>query len=1202
MLSRGVLLTELRRLTSDIELDLRSRIPSDAAVEPSDPVVERFRDEYRAAVGYGLTAATWQSWLDEQVSQVARAWVLATVVIRFCEDNGLLDMPFAAGPADASDASDGAFYQRQSSAAAAELITSSMDRLRSHPAMASVFSRSSNPLWRMRPSHEACRRLLAFWRRRTPDGALVHDFTDESRSTRFLTDLYADISEHALKSYASVPTPPFVVELIHDLALDPALDACASGATGLSGFRVVDPACGSGAFLLDAYERLFRRWSEVAPGMSPWQRAARALNSVHGCDLDPCAVSITRFRLLLAAMNSTGERRLEDVPDVPLVVATGDSLLHNRRGTSAGPGLTGFGAPTDVDEYARRHGLLRAGSYQVVTTNPPYITVKDKRLFTAYRDAYESCNGLYALSVPFTELAFDLALPGEAAGRVGLLTSNSFMKREFGRSLVERVLPRVRISHVIDTSGAYIPGHGTPTVILVGQNRVPDREAPVHMVVGRRGEPGVPEVPGEGLVWQSLRRLAFEAEAVSHWAESYLQERAQLDIFPWSLAPSAARSVLRLMESGEPLRERVTRIGYAANTGSDELFCSTAGSFRRHRAEESATVRVLTGSEVRDWSTHAPLRAFFPRTRGGRELVDLERLPGHHRRLWPYRGVLSGRRGSRKTSPWYDWHQFAPDWDAHPWSIVFPWVATHPHFSLLRGSAVALNSAPVIKLPPSATEHSHLELLGVLNSSAVCFWLKQMSQSKGQPHIGALRGGEAWERIYEFTSTRLLDLPLPPAFSVAPAEELDLLAAELGRCQSDLGNPATRLTAQSLAAARGHWSSVRSRMVAIQEELDWQTYASYGLLPDDGNLTAALADLPGVEVGERAFEIALARRIAAGETEARWFADDPEGSWFRRHDVIPVTEIPEHWPPAYQNLVRRRVAAIEQNGMLALLEQPEYKRRWLTPGWDTMVRDILRERMLDLCEAPRLWLDAATEDGRPVARSVRKLSELLGAEEEFTTLAALYAPRESILDVLLELLAGEHVPQAAPLRYKPSGLNKRRLWEELWEVQRLKDSSSAADDRPERGGLSEAAPVLPRFTSADFLKSSYWRQRGKFDMPNERFTSFASSVAPLSPSTLIGWAGWDAGQRAHVLLHLLEADAHAHTQRPESALPLLRALADVLPWARTEHGLGPTSPPGDGEALSHAYEHHVTRLGLSAEEVNSWRPPTPKRGRPRKAG
>ena len=54
------------------------------------------------------------------------------------------------------------------------------------------------------------------------------------------------------------------------------------------------------------------------------------------------------------------------------------------------------------------------------------------------------------------------------AGYVGQITANSFMKREFGKKLIEHFFAqKVDLTHVIDTSGAYIPGHGTPTVILV---------------------------------------------------------------------------------------------------------------------------------------------------------------------------------------------------------------------------------------------------------------------------------------------------------------------------------------------------------------------------------------------------------------------------------------------------------------------------------------------------------------------------------------------------------------------------------------------------------------------------------------------------------------------------------------------------------------------------------------------------------------
>ena len=84
-----------------------------------------------------------------------------------------------------------------------------------------------------------------------------------------------------------------------------------------------------------------------------------------------------------------------------------------------------------------------------------------------------------------------------------MITANSFMKREFGKKLIEEFFPTVDFTHVIDTSGAYIPGHGTPTVILFGRNRRPVGET-VRAVLGIKGEPSTPEDASQGLVWQSI--------------------------------------------------------------------------------------------------------------------------------------------------------------------------------------------------------------------------------------------------------------------------------------------------------------------------------------------------------------------------------------------------------------------------------------------------------------------------------------------------------------------------------------------------------------------------------------------------------------------------------------------------------------------------------------------------------------------------
>ena len=99
-------------------------------------------------------------------------------------------------------------------------------------------------------------------------------------------------------------------------------------------------------------------------------------------------------------------------------------------------------------------------------------------------------------------------------------------------------------------------------------------------------------------------------------------------------------------------------------------------------------------------------------------------------------------------------------------------VATHNHFALDRGGKVFNQTAPVIKLPECATEDDHLALLGVLNSSTACFWLKQVCQIKGGQwrSVEAFKD-EAWEDFYEFTGTKLEQFPLPadPAHSSSAA-------------------------------------------------------------------------------------------------------------------------------------------------------------------------------------------------------------------------------------------------------------------------------------------------------------------------------------------------------------------------------------------------------------------------------------------------
>jgi type I restriction-modification system DNA methylase subunit len=237
----------------------------------------------------------------------------------------------------------------------------------------------------------------------------------------------------------------FVEEFILDLTLTPALEEF-----GLRGLRTIDPACGSGHFLLGIFRRLLAKWRDTEPSTDDWELIRRSLESVHGCDKNPFAASIARFRLLVAALEAAGVKRLDKAEIFPINVAVGDSLMHGEGVKNeqfdllASPEIHTY-RTEDVAEFIRSCHLLKAGSYHVVAGNPPYITVKDKQENENYRERYNACAGQYALSVPFAQRLFQLAIRRDGsdrdAGFVGQITSNSFMKREFGKKLIEQLFP-----------------------------------------------------------------------------------------------------------------------------------------------------------------------------------------------------------------------------------------------------------------------------------------------------------------------------------------------------------------------------------------------------------------------------------------------------------------------------------------------------------------------------------------------------------------------------------------------------------------------------------------------------------------------------------------------------------------------------------------------------------------------------------------
>lgn len=1176
---------ELKKVVLTLEDDLRRRVQSQPEVQAA------WEQEHRSALARERTALSWQEWRDDRVTQAAVAWVLTTVFIRFCEDNRLLKPVWFVGPPERrQEALDAelAYFRTHPEHTDREWILMAVEHLRQVRATADLVE-SHSPLWTVSPSGPAARELVHFWRAKGDDGALLRDFTDPDLSTRFLGDLYQDLSDYAKKTYALLQTPEFVEEFILDQTMEPAL-----AERPLEGFTLIDPTCGSGHFLLGAFHRLVNRWADHAPGLNARARVAKALESIHGVDINPFAVAIAKFRLIVAAMQAADEATLEDAPDFRLNLTAGDSLLHGQHQQSfefenfdADSSISGFAYATEDLQLLKK--ILQPGRYDVVVGNPPYITVKDKVLNARYRELYTACKGTYALTVPFMERFFELAKQQNGdhpAGWTGQITSNSFMKREFGSKIIEEFLVGMDLRAVIDTSGAYIPGHGTPTVIIVGRNQRP-MGASVKAVLGVRGEPGQPNDPAQGLVWSQIVGRFDDQDFDGDFVTVTDLERSALATHPWSLGGGGASQLLTALNAtasrlADGLR---SPIGGSIRAGADEAFMRPRGWRPRNTRLAEQLRPLVLGDIVRDWHAEPDEQIYFPYSYGHGAPV----AGGLERELWRWRTLLAARstfQGDMEAAglSWWEYMQFTKNPYLTPLSITFAFVATHNHFVLDRGGKVFNRSAPVIKLPKEATEDEHLALLGVLNSSTACFWLKQNSYPKGGDPVGdsgARVSQQPWSDRYEFTGTTLQDFPLAQTLPLARGQSLDDLAQQQSRLSPGEMSSDEVPIGSTLEDLHDGFMSLRGQLIAQQEELDWEVYRLYGLLDED--LTYAGDDLPEISLGERAFEIALARRVSAGKEAT---------AWFERHGSAPVTEVPTHWPQAYKDLMQRRLDLIESDKFIRLLEKPEHKRRWAMEPWDKQVERALRGWLLDRLEDRTYWFDASGQ--RPQPRSVAQLADLVSRDADFVSVLELWAGTKDqpVVRSLSTLLSTESVPFLAAYRLKDQGLRKREAWEHTWDLQRREDAGERLD---------APIPVPPKYTTADFRKQHWWAHRGKLDVPKERFILYPGAGRDTDPTDVLGWAGWNHAQQSLALATLL-AEREADGWNDERLVPLVAGLAELQPWVQQWHD-EPDATYGVNlaEFCAEELRDRASQVGHTLDQLHAWRPAPSTRGRKKKA-
>ena len=219
----------------------------------------------------------------------------------------------------------------------------------------------------------------------------------------------------------------------------------------LKDIKIIDPACGNGAFLNKSVDILFEIHKALHDSKyandsslnryfdSMDSRKQIISNNIYGVDVNEESVEITKLSLFLKLATSTGVKEGFKLPNLDKNIKCGNSLIDDET-------IVGDKAFKWNQEFEE---VFNNGGFDIVIGNPPYVRVQEipHKEIDYYSENYKFAKGHVDLSTLFIELSERIT---KQQGLIGIITSNMFLTTGYGRPIREFLLSNIRISKIID--------------------------------------------------------------------------------------------------------------------------------------------------------------------------------------------------------------------------------------------------------------------------------------------------------------------------------------------------------------------------------------------------------------------------------------------------------------------------------------------------------------------------------------------------------------------------------------------------------------------------------------------------------------------------------------------------------------------------------------------------------------------------------
>lgn len=483
-------------------------------------------------------------------------------------------------------------------------------------------------------------------------------------------------------------------------------------------FSVVDPACGGGYFLLEAYDRIKEIFEENYflivqhnPEIEKEMRKGIPLfilkNNIFGFDIDPFAVFMTKISLILKG--DIGDYLETNIYNRDVLIEENSDLIE-------------YGEEKDIEDRA-------IGRYDLVIGNPPYIGHKSidkdyrKRLQYIYYDVYSDKADI---SYCFFKKGYELLKDN---GKLIFITSRYFLEAPSAKGLREFIVNKYKIDKIVDFYGKNtFKGIGISPLIIESIKNLDKKD---NILVYRYSNS------------DSTRNFTLD---LSNDFEKYYVLQEDLEDSGWLLLKARERNLFYKIDAqGDYILDEICRCNQGIITGCDKAFIVDSDTIEEKSLEKSICKPWVKNSEVRKY-----------RNAEGKRFVlytDLIENPNEYSNtishITPFRDKLENRRECLTgTREWYklQWGRNINIF-TQP-KILFPFKAMSNEFTIEYREVCCSADVYILSLRDEYKKKISLEYLAAfLNSSLFEFYFKSVAKKLS-------------EGLYEYYPNKLMTLKI----------------------------------------------------------------------------------------------------------------------------------------------------------------------------------------------------------------------------------------------------------------------------------------------------------------------------------------------------------------------------------------------------------------------------------------------------------